>query len=190
VRLSLRSPVRIALLIAAVAGVSATLPCSTSHAASADPADVVRKYCQLDYQGHRLTGTAWKQVAELVAWENESGWDTATVVAGFRISAEQKKGKQWVVTVVFDVLGTMVGDSFHEKHEPETVAFYLTRSHSKWRIQRPVIMPHVSIAAMRANLRELLNEEIQSSGRKAKLQAAVERLEALERETGSIPPRR
>jgi len=74
------------------------------------PSGVVRKYCQLDFDGSRLSSAMWKRVSPLVSWEDEPGWDTYTVVSGFQILSEKQSKDEATISVSFSVVGTMSGD--------------------------------------------------------------------------------
>jgi len=46
----------------------------------------------------------------LVAWEDEPGWDTYTLVSGFQITGAKESKDEAKISVVFSVVGRMSGD--------------------------------------------------------------------------------
>ena len=100
--------------------------------ADVSPSETVQQYCQLDYDGQRLTSETWPLVAHLVSWQVEPGWDMATGVTGFQITSEIVDGNTATVQVLFFATNN------------ETVKFTLQRNSNTWKIVSPVHQPHVS----------------------------------------------
>lgn len=117
-----------------------TIGFARSVIAADAPEDVVRRYCNLDEQGARLSSERWKETAALVTWPDEPGWDEVTVITGFRIASVKTTGDQSTVTVAYDVVGV------NGKTMRETVPFKLTRINKRWQITEPQIQPHAKSA--------------------------------------------
>ncbi len=153
---------------------------TSSNETRSGPAEVVKKYCQLDFGGVRLSGATWRQVAPLIAWEDEPGWDTAVVVSGFHISSSRQIGDRATVAVIYQVQGIVAGEGpFVAKRKPETVEFQLSRVQNGWKIAKPVIPPHVSVPSISKSVRELIEAERGDSDRRRNLEAVVNQLQAL-----------
>lgn len=105
-----------------------TLPCL----AGSSPAEIVQQYCQYDFEGARLSSETWPQVAHLISWEVEPGWDIASGVAGFRVVSEKMSGNKATVQVLYLVTPN------------ELVEFTLQKFDETWRIVSPIHQPHVS----------------------------------------------
>jgi|HubBroStandDraft_6_1064221.scaffolds.fasta_scaffold06445_2 hypothetical protein len=144
------------------------------------PASTVKKYCQLDFDGSRLSSGTWKRVSSLVSWEDEPGWDTYTVVSGFQISSEKQSQDAATISVVFSVVGTMSGDGpLKEERKKESLEFHLKRVGTDWKILEPMEPPHVSIRTATENTRELMKGLPENSPRRVSLQATLSQMESL-----------
>lgn len=100
--------------------------------ADVSPSETVQQYCQLDYDGQRLSSASWPRVAHLVSWQVEPGWDMATGVTGFRITSEMVDGNSATIQVLFFAATN------------KTVEFTLQRNGNIWKIVSPAHQPHVS----------------------------------------------
>ncbi len=133
-----------------------------SPSAGTSPADVVRQYCQFDMKGARLSSQNpyVDQITALATWPIEPGWDSATVVMDFEIIKTQAGQNTSSIEVRYGVLGQMTGASViaARRHE-QLVTFTLKKLGSSWKIDRPLIEPHVSVQAATSALRDLLAGE-------------------------------
>ena len=154
------------------------------------PASVVREYCRLDLEGARLSSNNpdSEKYFALVAWPDEPGWDGAIVIRNFAVTRSSSGQALAEVTVKYSVLGTLSGAAVtaSPRHE-ESVTFTLKRSGSTWKIERPLISPHISVNAAIATLRGVLNGEKDPERRKRLSDgiAALSRLET--RDTHAKP---
>jgi len=148
------------------------------------PLDVVKEYCRLDFDGARLSTETWKNVQPLVAWTGEPGWDTVTVVSGFQVEETQQSPRMAMVTATFKVLGTLAGDGLTVgKRKPEVVEFELRHINGAWKISKPVIMPHVSVASASKNIQHLIALEPKGADRKHNLESLLQQLQAAQEHT-------
>jgi len=126
------------------------------------PASVVRDYCKLDFEGARLSSESsdFEKYFALVAWPDEPGWDGAVVIRNFRIVLSGSAQPVSKVTVRYVVLGNMSGArvTASPQHE-EGVTFVLKRSGDTWKIEHPLIPPHISVHAAIVALSSLLKGE-------------------------------
>ena len=162
----------LALLVAlGVTGGSATPDTATA---------VVRRYCQLDFDGARLSSESWNQVKDLIAWQAEPGWDTAVVVSSLEETMVTRRGSTAIITVKYDVLGHsggLDGQEFMAEPKEEMVSFTVYSHGQNWLIERPVIPPHVSPTAMINLVQDLLAREKEPSDRKRRLEASLRSLQ-------------
>lgn len=151
------------------------------------PASVVQEYCRLDLKGARLSSQNPdnERVSALVTWLIEPGWDTSVVVRTFEIVSTSLGPSKSSVTVRYIVLGNMFGAKITQsrQHE-ELVTFVLTKSRDLWRIERPLIAPHVSVPSAISALNSLLINEKDPEQIK-RLNAGVDVLTKWKREAGS-----
>jgi hypothetical protein len=114
------------------------------------PLSVVRLYCNFDLTTGRISTENFDKLPALVTRKEEPGWDTVVVVSGFKIlSSEQTRGTA-VVTVQWDVLGYSDAESVTREQKSEVIAYQLKLLKGLWRIDSPVIPPHVSLPTLRA----------------------------------------
>ncbi len=126
------------------------------------PREVVQQYCDLDMKGARLSSQNPYNDAifALVAWPDEPGWDSATIVASCKVQRVQIGELKSEVSMQYTVLGTMSGPSVvRAVNHPEVVTFVLEKSQGEWKITRPMIRPHVSVDAAVGSLRWLLRNQ-------------------------------
>ena len=109
---------------------------------------LLENFCARDFQGARLAGTTWSQVAPLVAWKEEPGWDQIKLVDGFTVGAPQASGNGLQIPVFYEVVGTASGPLITRfEKQLEMVEFELEAAGGSWRITGPIVPPHVSLAA-------------------------------------------
>ena len=104
----------------------------------------VHDYCQTDFNGDRLQLN--ENLKQYVSWEEESGWDHFTVIEGFKIDSIKIADASATVVVEYAVVGS-VNDSLLLNPQPkqEVITFNLSKTGSGWRINSPLIPPHVSL---------------------------------------------
>ena len=108
---------------------------ATICVAQNNPSDTVRQYCQKDFEGVRLSSETWDQVASLVTWEVEQGWDVVTGISGYKIISEEiSKNKATVRVEFINEAGTM----------REHISINLREEDGSWKIAPPGYRPHVS----------------------------------------------
>ena len=129
-------------IIVATFGILALLPAPRSLAADT-PKEVVARFCQLDFEGHRLSSDTYSPIEPLIMYPAEPGWDTMLGVQSFKISGEKIEGNTAKVIVSYEIDRSWpedVGDTSEYKSE----TFNLNRVNSTWRISEYVVYPRVS----------------------------------------------
>lgn len=131
----------------------------TNSLNGASPTSVIQEYCKLDFVGARLSSQTLdnQSITELGTWLEEPGWDSFVVIRNFEIVNSSMGKMKSSVTVRYFVLGKMFGAKIvaSRQHE-ELVTYVLTKSGNAWRIQHPLIAPHVSVQAAKTALMSLL----------------------------------
>jgi hypothetical protein len=113
------------------------------------PYDIVKKYCELDYNGARTPiSDSYNQIIGLYENEfDEPGWDTFIVVSGFDISSVQQKNKNNTVTIkvsynnLIELNSTPDIKKFQNKN---FVDFILKLNKNSWKIVDPIDFPRIS----------------------------------------------
>jgi hypothetical protein len=114
------------------------------------PASVVRLYCNFDFISGRISTENFSKLSSLVAWEYEPGWDTVVVATGFKILSSTQTHDHAVVTVQWAVLGHSEAENVTREVKAEVIAYQLKLLKGLWKIESPVIPPHVSLPTLRA----------------------------------------
>lgn len=130
---------------------------------SIPPAEVVRAFCKLDFEGARLEAANYPKIAKLYSWKGEPGWDTALIVKSFRVKPVANNGNTASVIVEYTQYGELAGEEFHLKEGANAARFKLKKISGSWRIIAPVIPPHVSVSAIRQHIEALVRDEGQES---------------------------
>jgi hypothetical protein len=142
------------------------------------PEEVVRQYCDLDFEGARLSSEGFSKLAGLYSWPGEPGWDRLTVIKRFHVNgAKQIDARHAVVPVEYVQVGTL-GDAFTPSEKTENVRFRLIKKGSDWLITSPIIQPHVSPSAAMHHIEGLIRDEGEES--RAKWAKALLDLKSLE----------
>jgi hypothetical protein len=157
--------------------------------AETGPIEVVKKYYTADLEGARINGGRYKaRITPLITWKQEPGWDTAFVTKKVYISKSEKtKGGKAIVEVRYEnagILGGGIGEdaSLLEIKFTEVVIFILVQQGGKWKIQEPIIYPHISPKTL---IKEVEPMIVAHKGKNAdmveKLENLINRLKELDR---------
>jgi hypothetical protein len=114
------------------------------------PASVVRLYCDFDLRSGRISTENFEKLPPIVTWEEEPGWDTVVVVSGYKIISAMKTHDHAVVTVQWSVLGRSEAEKVTREEKSEVIAYQLKLLKGLWKIDSPLIPPHVSLPTLRA----------------------------------------
>lgn len=183
---------RITLVVAAVClmvAPQALMAKAPDRAKHLSPREVVQQYCDLDMKGARLSSQNPYNDAifALVAWPDEPGWDSATIVAGCKVQRAQIGELKSEVSMQYTVLGTMSGPGVvRAVNHTKVVTFVLEESQGEWKITRPMIRPHVSVDAAVDSLRWLLRNQPHSQDIN-RLHGAIATLRSWEDHTNKDP---
>jgi hypothetical protein len=173
-----------------IVGLVLGLQCSAAHSWE-KPEEIVSRYCSLDSAGARLSSASYETISPLVTWNIEGGWDCLDVIAGFRIEPPVMDSDSSATVVVgYDLLGFMGGSSWHPVGEDsvrshrEVVRFRLLHdSRLGWRIDDPMIRPHVSLAATVSHIERLLSMDPKRPATDSALVGALGSLRSRQRES-------
>ena len=113
------------------------------------PAGVVRLYCDFDLNSGRISTENFEKLPPIVTWEQEPGWDTVVVVSGFKIVSSTQTQDHAVVAVKWAVLGHAEAENVTREEKSEVVAYQLKLLKGLWKIDSPIIPPHVSLPTLR-----------------------------------------
>ncbi len=151
--------------------------------------DVVRLYCQLDFDGNRLSSRTYAKIGSLSQWEDEPGWDTIILVKAFDVMDSSMVGDSATCTVRYDIVAILAGEKIVFPEEPEwqkystrmtlpEVCFELSFVRDCWKVFRPVVHPHVSIHCALKHIQKLLDTDKKYGTMRPELFQSFERLKA------------
>jgi hypothetical protein len=113
--------------------------------ASDSPEKIVENYCQHDFEGSRLSGKTWREIANLITWQDEPGWDIITVISSFAIiDSKQGENEADVIVEYSPSMNIQPGEQYEILTDPKRIDFHLQNVNGIWKISSPMIMPHVS----------------------------------------------
>ena len=113
------------------------------------PTSVVRLYCDFDLKSGRISTENFEKLPPIVTWEVEPGWDTVVVVSGYKILSSKQTHDHAVVTVQWAVLGHSEAENVTREKKSEVIAYQLKLLKGLWKIDSPVLPPHVSLPTLR-----------------------------------------
>lgn len=115
-----------------------------------DPADIVKKYFDLDMKGARLESLSRTALKPYTRWKDEPAWGYVVVIQDFAVLDESAKWEilgqlDVVIPVHFKVIGRMYWSTATFIPEPRTeeVRVRVAAVHDRWRILEPQVPPHV-----------------------------------------------
>ncbi len=131
-----------------------------------DPADVVKKYVELDFKGARLEAGTQEVLFPYIAWEGEPAWGTVVVVDRYDVLDHTSDWSilsllEVLIPVDYRVLGTMYWHTaaFLPEHRVERVSFHVKGHAHRWRLIAPQIPPHVGVKRMINFVRHAMLQE-------------------------------
>ena len=108
---------------------------ASASLAGGSPSEIVQKYCQKDYEGVRLSSRTWQEIAPLIAWQHEQGWDAVTGISEYKIVSEEIDGDRAIVRVQFENQSGSLN---------ENIDVTLNHESGEWKMAPPAYQPHVS----------------------------------------------
>lgn len=111
--------------------------------AAETPKEVVARFCKLDFAGHRLSSASYPQIAPLVMYPEESGWDTVLGVSKYEIRNQTIEGKAAKVTVYYEIDRAWPLE-MERINELSNATFNLKQENGTWKISECVGQPRVS----------------------------------------------
>jgi len=113
---------------------------ASSSMAEDSPSEVVRKFCQLDYEGARLSSKTYSAILPLIAYPAEPGWDTAVGIKGYSIKNEMIVDDAAEVVVKY-----AIDQILHAGDPPRSEEkFVLVKHGHDWKINEYISYPRVS----------------------------------------------
>lgn len=154
-----------------------------------DPAEMVRKFLELDTKGARLDAMSREAVRPYLHWKDEPVWGQVLVIAEYKVIEDVR---QWevrgatdvIIPVEFQVLGALYFEtaSFVPDPQVERVGFRVKAVQGLWKLTEPLLPPHVGYQRMVNYVRQAALDEQD--------QARAEKLKALRQDLGRVKPKK
>lgn len=146
------------------------------------PEDVVKAFCKFDARGKRILRSLSDEgntfYLNIVRWKEESIWDTVILISSYKIRKINRSQDKSQITVEYLVKGKYSPDAIDIYDKNEKVIFLVSKTEGGWRIDGPVVKPHVYPEKMIASLEKRIEQE-GDSAKKVKLEKDVSLLKNL-----------
>lgn len=131
----------------------AALSAPSAFAASArdQVTTVMNRYLQLDGNADRVSDKNWSDVQPVVTWMTPVSWSTMIVINDYRLTQVNVGSTRAQAIVVYTDLGEL-GSQFTPAKKIETVTYHLNKVGHDWKVDGPVLKPHVLYSVMEQRL--------------------------------------
>ncbi|HKY71298.1 MAG TPA: hypothetical protein VJL88_05215 [Nitrospira sp.] len=141
-------------------------------ALSHSPAEIVKKYFELDQKGAKLDAMSFEALAPYRGWETEPVWGKIIVIREFSVAEHHRDWEivnrlEVVIPVTFQVLGAVYLETagFLPEASVEEIHVRVKSVRNRWRIIEPVLPPHVGQKRMINFVREAWVKETEPAKR-------------------------
>ena len=158
-----------AMLLGAQAG-AAWAQAGLSHS----PAEIVKKYFELDQKGANLDSMSYEALAPYRSWDTEPVWGRVVIIRAFSVAEHHREWEivnqlEVVIPVTFQVIGSVYLETAGFLPEPsvEEIHVRVKAVRNRWRIVEPVLPPHVGHKRMINFVREAWVKETEPAKRES-----------------------
>ncbi|HET9312736.1 MAG TPA: hypothetical protein VFO04_01935 [Nitrospira sp.] len=141
---------------------------------SRSPAEIVKKYFELDQKGAKLDSMSYEALAPYRSWDTEPVWGRVVVIREFSVAEHHRDWEvvnqlEVVIPVTFQVIGSVYLETagFLPEASVEEIHVRVKSVRNRWRIIEPVLPPHVGQKRMINFVREALVKETEPSKRES-----------------------
>ena len=137
----------------------------TPVARSSAPAQSVRDFCRMDFDGVRLTSkhTSAAAFSGLITGAGEFPEEPIRIVAAFHVVSVTEHQDAAIVRVAYRLAGRLEGaletDGLALERSSEHVDFSMLRADGFWKVKVFDFPPHVSARALRDHIRDVLEDD-------------------------------
>jgi hypothetical protein len=143
-------------------------------ALSHSPAEIVKKYFELDQKGAKLDSNSFEALAPYRSWDTEPVWGKVIVIRAFSVAEHYRDWEivdrlEVVIPVTFEVIGAVYLETagFLPEASIEEIRVRVKSVKNRWRIIEPVLPPHVGQKRMINFVREALVKETEPTKRES-----------------------
>jgi len=141
---------------------------------SHSPAEIVKKYFELDQKGAKLDSMSYEALAPYRSWDTEPVWGRVVVIREFSVAEHHRdweivNGLEVVIPVTFQVIGSVYLETagFLPEASVEEIHVRVKSVRNRWRIVEPLLPPHVGQKRMINFVREALVKETEPAKRES-----------------------
>jgi hypothetical protein len=141
---------------------------------SRSPAEIVKKYFELDQKGAKLDSMSYEALAPYRSWDTEPVWGRVVVIREFSVAEHHRDWEivnqlEVLIPVTFQVIGSVYLETagFLPEASVEEIHVRVKSVRNRWRIIEPVLPPHVGQKRMINFVREALVKETEPAKRES-----------------------
>jgi hypothetical protein len=169
------SPVRATMtLLALLVGTEWSAAWAQTGGLSHSPAEIVKKYFELDQKGAKLDSMSFEALAPFRSWDTEPIWGKVVVIREFSVAEHHRDWEvvnrlEVVIPVTFQVIGSVYLETagFLPETSVEEIRVRVKSVKNRWRIIEPMLPPHVGQKRMINYVKEAWVKETEPAKRES-----------------------
>ena len=141
---------------------------------SHSPAEIVKKYFELDQKGAKLDSMSFEALAPFRSWDTEPIWGKVVVIREFSVAEHHRDWEvvnrlEVVIPVTFQVIGSVYLETagFLPETSVEEIRVRVKSVKNRWRIIEPMLPPHVGQKRMINFVKEAWVKETEPTKRES-----------------------
>ena len=161
-------------LLALLMGIEGGAAWAQSGGLSHSPAEIVKKYFELDQKGAKLDSMSFEVLAPYRSWDAEPVWGKVIVIREFSVAEHHRDWEvvnrlEVVIPVTFQVIGSVYLETagFFPETSVEEIRVRVKSIKNRWRIIEPVLPPHVGQKRMINFVKEAWVKETEPAKRES-----------------------
>ena len=161
-------------LLALLVGMEGGAAWAQTGGLSHSPAEIVKKYFELDQKGAKLDSMSFEALAPYRGWDTEPIWGKVIVIREFSVAEHHRDWEvvnrlEVVIPVTFEVIGSVYLETagFFPEPSVEEIRVRVKSIKNRWRIIEPVLPPHVGQKRMINFVKEAWVKETEPAKRES-----------------------
>ena len=161
-------------LLALLVGMDGGAAWAQTGGLSHSPAEIVKKYFELDQKGAKLDSMSFEALAPYRSWDAEPLWGKVVVIRAFSVAEHYRDWEivdrlEVVIPVTFQVIGSVYLETagFLPEASIEEIRVRVKSIKNRWRIIEPVLPPHVGQKRMLNFVKEAWVKETEPARRES-----------------------
>jgi hypothetical protein len=161
-------------LLALLVGMDGGAAWAQTGGLSHSPAEIVKKYFELDQKGAKLDSMSFEALAPFRSWDTEPIWGKVVVIREFSVAEHHRDWEvvnrlEVVIPVTFQVIGSVYLETagFLPETSVEEIRVRVKSVKNRWRIIEPMLPPHVGQKRMINFVKEAWVKETEPAKRES-----------------------